>query len=446
MSVPLVRKAHQSLRRAALGGACLALMAMAAPASAQEVFAAAAFGVEALEVQAETPTLSKAQVDALLADPSKVLFLDVRRADEISAIGGFPAFLNIQITELDRFLAYIPKDRGIVTISNHAGRAKRAGALLAQHGFNVTGAVGAQDYQAEGGELTGQKLATTAINGVFKADTRIEIIREGFDGTEGPVRLQDGSILFTENRADRIVRIAPDNSFSTYLQKTGGANSLAVKASGELVAVQTAPSAIAVLQPTQKALATKASDAAFNRPNDLAVARSGHVYFTDPGAALQPGGPAQATAVYWLDTKGGVHSIAKDIRRPNGIALSPDEKTLYVANTGGDQLIAFAVNADGSVGQRRNFAKLIGLRDTPTGPSSGADGITVDADGRVYVATTAGVQIFSPQGQALGVVPLPKAPQNLAFGGPDRAQLYVVGRGTVYRIPTLTRGVDRPGK
>ncbi|WP_298194588.1 rhodanese-like domain-containing protein [Novosphingobium sp.] len=91
------------------------------------------------------PKLAKAQIDALLTTPDKVVFIDVRRADEISEIGSLPVILNIQISELDRFLAYIPRDRQIVTISNHAGRAGKAAALLQGKGFTVAGAIGIQD-------------------------------------------------------------------------------------------------------------------------------------------------------------------------------------------------------------------------------------------------------------------------------------------------------------
>lgn len=411
-------------------------------------------GIAMAQTAAQQPTdtakpvtvLDRAQVDALLAQPDKVLFIDVRRADEISAIGSLPVFLNIQASELDRFRSAIPRDRQIVTISNHAGRAKRAAALLAQSGFQVAGAVGVQDYATQGGFLYGQKIVTPAIVGVVAADTRVDVIREGFEGTEGPVVLKDGSILFTENRADRIVRIAPDGSASNYLEKTGSANALALNAAGDLLAVQTAPSGVAVLQPKSRVLASSYAGKPFNRPNDLAAARSGNIYFTDPGGPPQAGSPPAKTAVYRLDPRGRVTPIADDVRRPNGIALSPDEKTLYLANTAGEYLIAFTVRPDGSVADRRDFTKLAGFKETPNGPSSGADGITVDAEGRVYVATSVGVQIFAPDGAALGTIALAKAPQNLAFGGAERSHLYVVGRGSVYRIATLTRGVDRPGK
>ncbi len=399
---------------------------------------------------AATPKLDKARIDALLSTPDKVVFIDVRRADEISALGGLPVFLNIQISELDRFLAFIPRDRQVVTVSNHAGRAAKAGALLAAKGFNVVGVVGVEDYAAEGGSLYGQKIVTPEIAGVFAAGTRVEVVREGFEGTEGPIALADGSILFTENRADRIVKLGLDGSVSTYLEKTGGANALALSAKGELLAVQTAPSAIAVLQPAKKVLADKFEGKPLGRPNDFALARNGNIYFSDPGANPAPGAAAPVTppktGFYWLDKKGKVHLIADDIRRPNGVALSADEKTVYVANTQGEYLLAWTANADGSLSARRDFAKLAGFKTTPTGPTSGADGIVVDKDGRVFVTSTVGIEIFSPEGQPLGVIKLPKQPQNLAFGGKDHSHLYAVGRGSAYRIATLTKGVDRPGK
>jgi gluconolactonase len=436
---------------AAAGRRAISQIALAA-ALAAVLPAATAFAQEAAAPAPApaAPKLAKAQIDALLTTPDKVVFIDVRRADEISEIGSLPVILNIQISELDRFLAYIPRDRQVVTISNHAGRAAKAAALLQAKGFTVAGAVGIQDYIAEGGFVYGQKIVTPEIPGVVKAGTRVEVIREGFEGTEGPIALVDGSVVFTENRADRLVRIGTDGTVSTFLEKTGGANALALSAKGELLAVQTAPSAIAVLQPVKKVLADKFDGKPLNRPNDLALARNGNIYFSDPGAPPAAGTPPPAvppkTGFYWLDRKGTVHLIADDIRRPNGVALSPDEKTVYVANTAGEYLLAWTVQPDGSLTARRDFLKLAGFKTTPTGPTSGADGIVVDQDGRVYVTSTLGIEVFSPEGQPLGVIKLAKQPQNLAFGGKDHNQLVIVGRGSAYRITTLTKGVDRPGK
>lgn len=285
-------------------------------------------------------------------------------------------------------------------------------------------------------------LSTPAIDGVVASGTPIELIKEGFQGTEGPIGLPDGSVIFTEGQANRITRIAADNAISSFLENSGGANGLAFNSSGELVAVQTTKPGIAVISPADKArvLVESYEGTPLNRPNDLVVDKRGGVYFTDPGPRPEPGKPAPKTAVYYLSPKGKLHQLATDIGRPNGIQLSPDEKTLYVANTYGEHILAYDVKSDGTVGKGRNFARLEGFKQTEQGPTSGADGLAVDAKGRLYVASAAGVQVFDAKGKALGTIPLPKAPQNLAFAGTEKKTLYVVGRGAAYRIATLTPG------
>jgi rhodanese-related sulfurtransferase len=103
---------------------------------------------------AKTPKLNRAQIDALLQHPEQLLIIDVRRPDELSTIGGFPAYLSIQAGELEKYLAYIPRDRTIITVSNHAARAGVAADFLASRGFKVAGTVGVENYQEEGGTLT----------------------------------------------------------------------------------------------------------------------------------------------------------------------------------------------------------------------------------------------------------------------------------------------------
>lgn len=293
------------------------------------------------------------------------------------------------------------------------------------------------------------ETVASSIAGVVKTGTPIEIVKEGFDGTEGPLPQADGGILFTENRAGRIVRVAPDGSTSVWNPASGGANSLGANAKGEIIAALTEKPAIGVVKAegAPRLLAQQFEGKPFERPNDLVVGKLGQVYFTDPGTTPGPGEPvAKPVAVYHLASDGKVHKIAADILRPNGIVLSPDERTLYVANTAGEWIVAFDVDAQGTVKNQRNFAKLAGVQQTEAGPRSGADGLAVDAEGRLYVASTAGVQVFSDKGEALGIIVLPKAPQNLAFSGKDRATLYVVGRGSVYRIATETHGPGRAGK
>jgi rhodanese-related sulfurtransferase len=107
----------------------------------------------AAEYKYKTPKLNKAQIDEWLAKPDKVVFIDLRRPDELQNIGGFPVYLSIQLADLEKSLAYIPKDRTIITLSNHAGRAGKAGDLLTTKGYKVVGAAGVQNYEEEGGKL-----------------------------------------------------------------------------------------------------------------------------------------------------------------------------------------------------------------------------------------------------------------------------------------------------
>lgn len=300
-------------------------------------------------------------------------------------------------------------------------------------------------------------LVASAIPGVLASNTRIDVIKEDLKGTEGPIAAPDGGLLFTENQAGRILKIAPDGSVSVFAEQTNSSNALAFNAAGDLVSVQTAQPRVGIIQPDSKAktLADQYEGRSFGRPNDLVIDSRGGIYFTDsgPNASPQPA-PLQLVsdkpvsekkpakpAVYYIAPDNKLTRLADDIQRPNGIQLSPDGKVLYVANTPGEHLLAYDVASDGSVRNRRDFARLAGWSQGENNAwSSGADGLAIDADGRVYAATNAGVEVFSPKGEALGVLKLPKKPQNLAFAGADKKTLYVVGRGSVYRVATLAAG------
>ena len=320
-------------------------------------------------------------------------------------------------------------------------------ALLAA---SVAGIFASAAAQAQSPAPSG--AVTPAIAGVVAAGTPIELIKEGFTGTEGPVALPDGSLIFTETNANRVTRIAPDGSTSTFVEGSNGANGLGFTANGNLYAVQVLKPRVGIIFPPTKArtLADNFEGKPFGRPNDLVVDSRGTVYFTDSGVNAPPPGqsapPAPAVApakpaVYRITPQGELQRLAADIERPNGIQLSPDEKVLYVANTLGEHLLAYDIAPDGTLGPRRNFARLDGWQKTDTGSfSSGADGLAVDEAGRVYVTSNKGIEIFSSQGQALGAIALPKKPQNLAFAGEDKKTLYVVGRGAAYRLPVLTAG------
>ncbi len=291
---------------------------------------------------------------------------------------------------------------------------------------------------------------TPAIPGVVAAGTKVVVIKSGFLGTEGPIGMPDGSVIFTETQANRITRIAPDGTTSTFLENTNGANGLAWDAKGRLLSVQTTPgqTKIGVLYPkgSESVLSDNFDGRPYGRPNDLVVGMSGGVYFTEPGPNAAPGGASPATpplppAVYYIPPGGKAMKVADGIARPNGIMLSRDEKTLYVNDSQGEYLLAFDVKADGSLGNRRNFAKYQGVRRSDNGAiTSGADGLAIDDEGRVYAATMAGIEVFDVKGTHLGTIPLSRAPQNIAFAGKDKKTLYIVGRGSAFKVDLLTAG------
>jgi gluconolactonase len=285
-----------------------------------------------------------------------------------------------------------------------------------------------------------------AIDGVVAAGTVVKVIGDGFNGTEGPIAHPDGSFLFTETRANRINRIDSDGNVTSFLENSNGSNALAFDSEGRLYAVQTTPGSmkIGVVYPPgrEETLADNVDGKPFARPNDLVRSSSGHIYFTDfsivnpaPEGTLSP-------AVYHIAPGAGkAVKVAEGIARPNGIQLTTDEKVLLVNDMWGHHLLAFDVAADGSISNRRNLAAYEGVRTDSLGAvNSGADGLAIDSQGRVYAATLAGVQVFSAQGQLLGIIPVSRTPQNIAFAGPAKKTLYVVGSGAAYKIQMVSQG------
>jgi gluconolactonase len=277
------------------------------------------------------------------------------------------------------------------------------------------------------------------IPGVVKGGTKVELIKEGFMGAQGATQAPDGSVLLTERMANRITKIDKDGNISSYMENTSATNSFSFDSKGRAIGVQWMPAGVAVLAPTKTTLADKFENHGFGRPNDLTIDKKGGVYFSDdlgiPDNMIRP-------AVYYVKPTGGVIKIADDIARPNGLVLSPDERTLYVDDTNGDALRAFDIQADGSAKNERTFAMITeGVRKTDTGgTNSGADGAAIDGAGRLYVTTNAGVQVWGPKGEHLGTIPTPRTPQNLAFAGPDKKTLYVLGGNAVYKVQMLAEG------
>ncbi len=286
----------------------------------------------------------------------------------------------------------------------------------------------------------------TAIPGVIAEGAKIQFLDDGYRGTEGPIALPDGSIVFTETQRNRLMRVDQDGNGSRWLFNTNGANGLAFDTERRLIAVQTVPgeTAVSVIYPAgqEEVLSNNYQGKPYGRPNDLVVDQKGGVYFTDPGPNAEPGSPPPPlpAAVYYIPAGGESIQVATGITRPNGIQLSPDERTLYVNDSRGEYMIAFDVQPDGMLQNRRNFAQYVGVQREGGESRSGADGLAVDNEGRVYTTSNAGLDVFSPQGEHLGTIPVSRRPQNLAFSGQDKRMLYIVGRGATFRVQMLAQG------
>jgi gluconolactonase len=259
------------------------------------------------------------------------------------------------------------------------------------------------------------------IPGVVAAGTKVKIVKDGLRSSEGPILMPDGSTLFTEPGASRIHKIDKNGTISVFLENTNRANGLALDSKGRLIA--TTADSIEVMHPTRQVIAKMPS-----RPNDLVVAKNGGIYFTLPSD--------KPSAVYYIAPGATQPTKVGEAASAHGIQLSPDEKTLYSADSSGEYLIAFDVQGDGKLTNRRNFGKYQGLPK----PASHADGIAVDSEGRVYVGIETGVQVFSPKGDALGVIPTSQRPQNLAFAGPDKKTLYLTGGSAMFSVDMIAKG------
>ena len=260
----------------------------------------------------------------------------------------------------------------------------------------------------------------------------VKRVHSGFQFTEGPAADGAGNLYFTDPRASVIYISHTDGRLSTFLEDTRGANGLMFDAQGRLVVCQGGEGRVVSLDVQDigvKVIADRYDGQRFNAPNDLVLVPGGGVYFTDPAFRE---GPQDHEGVYHVDDKGVVTRVIDDLPRPNGILLSPDSKTLYVLPSGNPVVMAYPVTSSGQLGQGRLLAAL----------ERSGDGMTVDEKGHLYVTqpSLSGVVVLSPEGKALGFLPVPESPSNCAFGGADRKTLFITARTSLYSYQVKVAG------
>jgi gluconolactonase len=296
-----------------------------------------------------------------------------------------------------------------------------------------------------GGILAGQQSrgSQAAIPGVIAAGAQVELVRGGFKGLEGPVAAPDGGLFFSDIPAGITYKLETNGTIAVWRENTNGANGLFLARDGRLLAAEGAGRRIVAVTPDRRVtpLATAFNGQPLRAPNDAIADSRGGIYFTDPMPRPAPDvAPKEPGNVHYLTAKGEVLLLDGQIRRPNGLTLSLDEKILYVGDTEGEFVYAFDVGADGRASNKREFARLLEPEKGSFGPRSRADGMAIDATGRLYVSTAAGIQVIDPRGTHLGIIRLPSVARNVAFGGQGRRTLYLTALDSLYRVQTLAEG------
>ncbi|MCP4174478.1 MAG: SMP-30/gluconolactonase/LRE family protein [Fuerstiella sp.] len=307
-----------------------------------------------------------------------------------------------------------------------------------------------------------------ALDGLISKDAEIEVLCGGFEWAEGPVwvpeagNLFGGYVLFSDIPNNAVMKWQEGVGASVFMKPAGytgvgdygkepGSNGLALDSGGRLVLCEHGDRRISVLTKGggKMTLADNWNGQRFNSPNDLAIRSNGDVYFTDPvyGLPNRADDPLRETdfcGIYRLQPDGIVTVQYKNVSRPNGIAFSPDEKTLYVANSDGNDPVwrAFPVQSDGNLGLPRPFFDSSKEDRIARG---GGGGLKVDVHGNVFATGPGGVLVLSPRGKLLGRIATGERIANVGWGN-DGSVLYLTSDMYLCRIQTTTRGTGFQSK
>jgi gluconolactonase len=269
-----------------------------------------------------------------------------------------------------------------------------------------------------------------------------ERLASGFVFTEGPLWHPDGFYYFVDVRASRFYRLRPGGAAEKLRENTGEGNGTTFDPQGRLVICEGGNRRLTRWPADGKfasseVLIDRFDGKRLNRPNDVVCKSDGSIWFTDPGLRVPIKEREQDTAaVYRVKSDGSVSKIA-DFEYPNGLAFSPDERTLYVANTRFAMYIhAIELDGAGNMVGRRIFADM--SSDEKEGVP---DGMKVDVEGRVYCTGPGGTWVFAPSGEKLGVIRTPEVPANICFGGPDMRTLFFTARTSIYAMQVKVPGL-----
>lgn len=264
----------------------------------------------------------------------------------------------------------------------------------------------------------------------------------GFGFTEGPLWHPDGFYYFVDIRASLLYRLRIGEAAEIVRRDTGEGNGTTFDLEGRLVICEGGNRRVTRWRDDRnfEILMDRWEGGRLNRPNDVVCRSDGTIYFTDPGYRVPVGDREQPVAAVYAVAPDGKSRLVAECEYPNGLAFSPDERVLYVANTRYTQYIhAIELDAAGNMVRRRIFADM--SSDEKDGVP---DGMKVDTAGRVFCTGPGGTWVFAPDGSRIGVIRTPEVPANLAFGGPDLKTLFLTARTSVYTLRVKTAGQPHP--
>ncbi|HXH14271.1 MAG TPA: SMP-30/gluconolactonase/LRE family protein [Alphaproteobacteria bacterium] len=286
-------------------------------------------------------------------------------------------------------------------------------------------------------------MATTLADIVESPEA--ERLATGFEFTEGPLWHPDGYLLFVDIRRSQIFKLVPGGKPELIREHSGESNGMTFDAQGRVVICEMANRRVTRMERDGSfaVLADRWDGKRLNRPNDIVGKSDGSLYFTNPGRErLDPAVVEMPfNSVHRITPDGRVDLVIPNVDYPNGLAFSPDERLLYVANTRpGQYILVYDVHPDGTVSNGRHFAEMPSETTTNGVP----DGMKVDQAGRVYCTGPGGCWVFEPSGALIGIIRLPEYPANCAWGGPDRQTMFFTANTSIYRLRMKTPGTPIP--
>lgn len=271
--------------------------------------------------------------------------------------------------------------------------------------------------------------------------TAFQKVAGGFVFTEGPLWHPDGYFLFVDVRDSKLFRITPGQPH-TLVRETQGGNGLTFDLQGRLINCEGDGRRVTRTEAdgTVATLIDRFEGKRLNRPNDVICATDGSLYFTDPSLRVPVAQrEVENASIYRIKPDGSV-GVLCHFEYPNGLALSPDERTMYVANTRWTQYIhAIDLDSAGNMVRRRIFADM-----SAEGTNGVPDGMKVDQAGRIFCTGTGGVWVYAPGGRLIGMIETPEVCANIAFGGPDLCTLMFTASTSVYTLRVKTPGMPHP--